>query len=245
VSISVNGQDIALARFPNPNDKLYIRHGQLPMTAIASLADDAALALPAAELGRGQGGDVTLTMTGFTQAYAKLQNACAQTVLYTMTSAPQSTSTAIVTLPRLLGTLPNSTMERLPTNAVPHLEPIVKQPADLPAPGSTRTLVYAALGWPTETIGMVSLYAPKPPSGVFPSGFPSSGERKVTAAYFDVSGHLQHFARYVLKDGKVIDEINKAELSEGDVLPAVRGLLTNPPGAAAGAAAPPQAAPSQ
>ena len=47
------------------------------------------------------------------------------------------------------------------------------------------------------------------------------------AGYFDKSGSLQRFARYVLKDGKIIDEIGNAELTEGQEVLAVRLLLTN------------------
>jgi len=56
----------------------------------------------------------------------------------------------------------------------------------------------AKLGAPTQTIGSVSLY----------SYTSTSNERKVMAGYFKAD-RLLHFPRFVLKDGKNIDEIAK------------------------------------
>lgn len=83
--------------------------------------------------------------------------------------------------------------------------------------GASRIAVDATLGAPTKMVGTTALY-----------GYGSSdGEHKIIAAYFDRSGHLQHFARYVLKDGKVFDEISQTELSKGQELTRVRDLLAD------------------
>ena len=87
-----------------------------------------------------------------------------------------------------------------------------------PAIGWIRNAVDANLGAPTKTVGTTSLY----------SYGSADGQRKIIAAYFDQSDHLQRFARYVLKDGKVFDEISQTELSEGQELSPVRDLLANP-----------------
>jgi len=71
------------------------------------------------------------------------------------------------------------------------------------------------LGAPTETVGTTALY----------SDVSSAGEGKVMAGYFDGTGRLQRFARYVFKDGKVFDEISETELSDGQELLPVRHLL--------------------
>jgi hypothetical protein len=78
------------------------------------------------------------------------------------------------------------------------------------------------LGAPARVVGNIALYTSPPNPG------------KVMAGTFDVTGHSQHFARYVLKDGKVIDEITQAELSDGDALPVIRLLLTVPASVAGG-----------
>jgi hypothetical protein len=77
VSISVNGQDIRLARAIST--KFYERSGELSIKILDAASDDATVVLPGTELGRQQGpaGDVTLAMIGFSAAYAKLQKACA------------------------------------------------------------------------------------------------------------------------------------------------------------------------
>jgi len=77
VSIRVNGQDIRLARAASA--KLYLWSGRLPLTTLDAISDEAAMVLPGEELGRQQGpsGEVSLAMTGFSAAYAKLK-VCAQ-----------------------------------------------------------------------------------------------------------------------------------------------------------------------
>jgi outer membrane protein assembly factor BamE (lipoprotein component of BamABCDE complex) len=84
-------------------------------------------------------------------------------------------------------------------------------------PGVKRAIVDSTFGAPNKTIGTTALY----------SYTSSDNMRKVMAGYFDKSGLLQRFARYILKDGKVVDEINNAELSQGLELPAVRALLAS------------------
>jgi hypothetical protein len=77
VSIRVNGKDVRLAR--RTSAKLYLWSGQLPVTTLDAVSDEAAMVLSGEELGRQQGpsGDVRLAMTGFSAAYAKLE-VCAQ-----------------------------------------------------------------------------------------------------------------------------------------------------------------------
>jgi hypothetical protein len=60
--------------------KLYLRGTQLVLTTLDGVTDDATIILPGTEFGRegGQAGDITLTMNGFSEAYAKLQKACAR-----------------------------------------------------------------------------------------------------------------------------------------------------------------------
>ncbi len=86
LSLSVNGRDISLARVLN--DKLFMRQATLPMTAVDTMVDTVTLVVPGSELGRQQGaagqqgsgqqstGNITLNMLGFSQARAKLQDAC-------------------------------------------------------------------------------------------------------------------------------------------------------------------------
>ena len=207
VSATVNGQDIALTRVPNI--KLYVRQGRLPMTAVEGAADKATLVLPGAELGRQQGpsGDVKLSMFGFTQAQAKLQNACVQATYNAMIAGPQTAS--VEALAALSSHSPQPAL-RANVTPVPSAKPL--------GPGATRAEVDATLGAPTKTVGTVSLY----------SYVSSSQERKVMAGYFDASKHLVRFARYAAKDGKIIDEITQAELSSGAELTIIRGLLAKP-----------------
>jgi hypothetical protein len=77
VIIRVNGKDIRLARARSA--KLYLWSGQLAVTNLEAISDEAAMLLPGEELGRQEGpsGDVSLAMTGFSAAYAKLK-VCAQ-----------------------------------------------------------------------------------------------------------------------------------------------------------------------
>lgn len=71
VSIRVNGRDVRLAR--RTSVKLYLWSGQLPVTALEAVSDEAAMVLPGEELGRQRGpsGEISLAMTGFSAAYAK------------------------------------------------------------------------------------------------------------------------------------------------------------------------------
>ena len=212
VSVTVNGQDIALARVPNV--RLYARQGELPVTAVENATDKAALVLPGAEFDRQQGpsGDIKLSMFGFTQAHAKLQNACARATYNAMISGPQTTSIEALAALSLHSPQPPLRANEM---RMPSAKPL--------APGATRAQVDATLGAPTKTIGTVSLY----------SYVSSSQERKIMAAYFDGSKHLLRFARYAAKDGKIIDEITQAELSAGAELPFIRGLLAKPAGTSA------------
>lgn len=75
-SIRVNGQDIRLARLTSA--KLYLWGGRLSLTSLEAASDEATMLLPGDELGRQQGapGDVSLSMTGFSAAYAELQKVC-------------------------------------------------------------------------------------------------------------------------------------------------------------------------
>jgi hypothetical protein len=216
LTLSVNGQDVSLPRVRN--DKLFMRQAPVPMAAVDAITDTATLVVPGTELGRqpGPAGDVTLNMLGFAQARAKLQEACLHP------PAPVATPPVTVQSPGIPGTSL--------TKPDPQLAWAVTQPF---ARGATRTQVDATLGTPVRTIGAVALY-----TSVLNPG-------KVMAGYFEIDGRLKRFARYVRKDGKVVDEITTAELSQGQELPSVRALLATPAGAAAGSGAPaPAAAPS-
>jgi hypothetical protein len=135
-------------------------------------------------------------MTGFSAAYTKLQNACAQAAVQA-----QSAEAASDLPPLLQSPASASTPAPLRPNPV--------------AIGASRIAVDATIGAPTETVGTTALY----------NYMSSAGQDKVMAGYFDASGHLQRFARYVLKDGKVFDEMSQTELTEGQELLPVRHLL--------------------
>jgi hypothetical protein len=214
--VTLNGQSIAVARAFS--DKFYVRQGMVPKTAIDSVEDTAALVVPGAELGRqpGPASDVTLNMLGFAQARAKLQEACLHP------PAPVAASPVTTQTPAIPGTAL--------TTPDPQLAWVVTQPF---ARGATRTQVDATLGTPARTIGAVALY-----TSVLHPG-------KVMAGYFEVDGRLKRFARYLLKDGKVVDEITTAELSAGAELPFIRLLLPVRASAAGGPASAPAAATSK
>jgi hypothetical protein len=200
VSIRVNGQDVRLARAMSA--KLYLWSGQFAVTTLDAVSDEAAMVLPGAEFGRqpGPSGDVSLAMTGFSAAYAKLK-VCGQ-------ETAQAHSTWAATRMPPLANLQSATG----ANAMP---PLRSNPLAI---GASRLAVDATLGVPTKTVGTTALY-----------GYSSSdSEHKIIAAYFDGSGRLQRLARYVLKDGKVLDEISQTELSEGQELIPVRDLLAAP-----------------
>jgi hypothetical protein len=196
----LNGQNIRLAR--RPSAKLYLWTGQLPVTSLDAVSDEAAVLLSGEELGRQQGpsGDISLDMTGFAAAYAKLKVCARETARVRSTWA----ATGLPPLSNLQSAPRASAMPALRSNPL--------------AIGASRLEVDATLGAPTKTIGTTALY-----------GYGSSdGEHKIIAAYFDRSGHLQRFARYALKDGKVFDEIGQTELTERQELVAVRDLLATP-----------------
>ena len=78
VSIRLSKKNVSLSRQEHPT--FYLRATQLAATALDGVADDATMSLPGAEFGRvdAPAGDITLTMDGFSAAYARLQSACAQ-----------------------------------------------------------------------------------------------------------------------------------------------------------------------
>ena len=213
LTMSVNGHDVSFPRVRN--DKLFMRQAPLPMAAVDTMMDTTTLVVPGAELGRqpGPAGDVTLNMLGFAQARAKLQEACLHPPA-PVAAPPVTMQTPGMQTPGIAGTSP--------TKPDPQLAWVVTQPF---ARGATRTQVDATLGTPARTIGAVALY-----TSVLNPG-------KVMAGYFEIDGRLQRFARYALKDGKVVDEITTAELSAGDELPFIRLLLPVRAGTAGGAAA--------
>lgn len=202
VNLRLNGQDIRLGR--TTYAKLYQWGGQVAFKSLEGVSDDGTMLLPGPELGRQEGsaGDVTLAMTGFSAAHAKWQKVCAE-------SARQARSAQAATgMPPLPSLLQSSQV----AGALP---PSRSNPVGI---GASRYVVDATLGAPTETVGSTALY----------SYASSSGESKVIAGYFDKSARLQRLARYVLKDGKVFDEISQTELGEGQELVPVRHLLADP-----------------
>jgi hypothetical protein len=78
--ILLSDKHFSLSREPYPT--FYVRGTQLALTALDGVADGATIVVPGTEFGRADGpaGDITLTMDGFSAAYAKLQRACAQGV---------------------------------------------------------------------------------------------------------------------------------------------------------------------
>jgi hypothetical protein len=183
---------------------------------LGELTDNATIVLPGAEFGRGQGpaGETTLSMLGFSPIFARLQTACAQAATARTTSLTQTGSAIPAALARPIAPDGAQLLARPPV------------PSQL-KPGVKRSLVDATIGAPTKTVGTTALYR-------YAS---SDDETKVMTGYFDASGRLQRFARYVLKDGKVVDEISDSELSEGVELSAVRALLAKQSGPATGSAA--------
>jgi hypothetical protein len=71
ISIAIGGKKISLRRGASP--KFYVRVGRVPSLdgATGTTAE-----LPGAEFGRKERGDVTLSMEGFSAAYAKLRQRC-------------------------------------------------------------------------------------------------------------------------------------------------------------------------
>ena len=69
-SIAVNGKQVGLTRVASPN--FYVRLGWLRTNALDTVGDGATIELPGSELGRKELGNVTLTLDGFSAAYAKL-----------------------------------------------------------------------------------------------------------------------------------------------------------------------------
>lgn len=198
-SIRLNGQNIRLAR--RTSAKLYLWSGQFPVTNLDAVSDETAMVLSGEKFGHQQGrsGDISLDMTGFAAAYAKLK-VCAQ-------ETARVRSTWATT-----GMPPLSNLHAAPNASA--MPPLRSNPLAI---GASRLAVDTTLGAPTKTVGTTALY-----------GYSASdGEHKIIAAYFDRSGHLQSFARYTLKDGKVFDEISQTELTARQVLVAVRDLLAN------------------
>jgi hypothetical protein len=78
VSIRLSDKQISVSRQEHP--KFYIRSTQVAATALDGIVDGTTIILPGTEFRRegGPGGDITLTMDGFSAAYAKLQKACAE-----------------------------------------------------------------------------------------------------------------------------------------------------------------------
>jgi hypothetical protein len=150
----------------------------------------------------GSTGDIALAMTGFSAAYARLEKTCAEQIQQAQTDQ------AAGGMPQL----PAALQSPASTSAPP---PLRSSPLGI---GASRYAVDATLGVPTEVVGTTALY-----------GYvSSSGEGKVMAGYFDKSSHLQRFARFVLKNGKVFDEISQSDLTGGKEILPVRHLLADP-----------------
>jgi hypothetical protein len=202
ISLRVTGQDIRLDR--KTSAKIYLWSTPLQFKTFEAVSDDAVMVLSGTGLAyqNGSAGDITLAMTGFSAAYAKLQKTCAEQIEQAQTA---QTAGGMPQFPAALQSPPG-------TSTPP---PLRSNPLSI---GASRYAVDATLGAPTELVGTTALY-----------GYvSSSGEGKVMAGYFDRSGRLQRFARYVLKDGKVFDEISQSDLSEGKELLPVRHLLADP-----------------
>jgi hypothetical protein len=73
-SVAVNGKKVSLARVASAG--LYVRMGWPGLNALDAIADGATIELPGSELGRKELGNVSLTLDGFSAAYAKLRPRC-------------------------------------------------------------------------------------------------------------------------------------------------------------------------
>lgn len=202
VPIKFGNKQFRLFRWADP--KYYLRTTQLQPSALDVIAEGAMITLPGTEFGHqdGPGGDIMLTTDGFGAAYVKLEDACADAAAQAAAPIPPAQSL--------------SAPPPLRPNPLTQAARSIPLPSNPLAIGASRTQVNNVLGTPTKTVGNVSLYAYTSAPTV----------RKIMAGYFDASGRLQRFARYALKDGKVIDEITQTELNEG-LEPAVRALLAN------------------
>jgi hypothetical protein len=78
--IDIHLSDKPFRLFRRQDPKFYIRATTLASTALYGIADVATIVLPGTEFAReeGRAGDITLDMDGFSAAYSKLQQACAQ-----------------------------------------------------------------------------------------------------------------------------------------------------------------------
>jgi hypothetical protein len=74
----LSDKQFSVSRQEHP--KFYIRSTQVAVTALDGVTDGTTIILPGSEFGRAGGlvGDITLTMDGFSAAFAKLQKTCAQ-----------------------------------------------------------------------------------------------------------------------------------------------------------------------
>ena len=74
-SMVVNGKQVSLNRVKSTS--FYIRSGWIAINTLDTVGDGATIELPGSELGRKELGNVTLTMAGYSAAYAKLRPHCA------------------------------------------------------------------------------------------------------------------------------------------------------------------------
>lgn len=177
--------------------KIYLWGGRLALTALATASDETAMSVPGEELGRQQSPAGDISL-------AMTGFSAAYAKFQKVCAEETAQTTGMPPLPSRLQSAPNAI-------AMP---PLSSNP---PAIGASRLAVDATLGAPTKTVGTTALY-----------GYNASdGEHKIIAAYFDGSGHLQRLARYVLKDGKIFDEVSQTELSKGQELDPVRDLLAD------------------
>jgi hypothetical protein len=228
VPIKFGNKEFRLVRWPDP--KNYVRMVQLQPSALDVIAEGAMITLPGTEFGHqdGPGGDIMLTTDGFGAAYVKLEDICADAAAQVAAAIPPARSLSVP--PPKSNLLPQSASAATPLAPNPLAQaarsgPLPSNPL---AVGASRAQVNGVLGAPTKTVGNVSLY----------SYMSAPTVRKIIAGYFDTSGRLQRFARYALKDAKVIDEVTQTELSNGPELPAIRSLLANANSNLSGLAAP-------
>ncbi len=73
-TIAVNGKQVGLNRVASAS--FYVRSGWVAMNTLDTVGDGATIEVPGSELGRKELGNVTLTMDGFSAAYAKLRPHC-------------------------------------------------------------------------------------------------------------------------------------------------------------------------
>ena len=101
-TIAVNGKQVVMKRVAGAS--LYARSGWVMISTFSTVGDGATIELPGPELGRKELGNVTLTLNGFSAAYARLQSRCSPATPMSVSRPAQKWGT----LPDAVAASPNS-----------------------------------------------------------------------------------------------------------------------------------------